>query len=82
MKIASLPDDLPSVPPVIVSDPDGEKERAVAALALTGDCIGAARIALTIEHPIRRDLWLCQFRAATIAAALIDPRAPGREEGT
>lgn len=72
MKILPLPTDLPAVLPVIGSDPDGEKERRVAALALAGDCISAARVALTIEHPIRRDLWLRQFRPATIAAAQKD----------
>lgn len=69
IKILPLPADLPGVPSPIGVDPDGIKERAAAALALAGDCVAAARVALTIAHPIRRAVWLRQFRPTTIARA-------------
>lgn len=69
MNIVPLPDSLAAVPSPVGSDPDGVKEREVAALALAGDCVAAAGVALTIEHPIRRALWLRQFRPSTLAAA-------------
>ena len=69
MELHDLPSTLPTVPAANVADPDGAIERALAALALAGDTVGAARLALTIVSPVRRAAWLQHFRPATIAAA-------------
>lgn len=69
MELHDLPSTLPTVPAANVADPDGETGRALAALALSGDTIGAARLALTIQNDYRRAAWLQHFRPATIAAA-------------
>jgi hypothetical protein len=69
MELCNLPDDLSSLPSVVlVGDPDGEIERAAFALLLC-DVIGAARLALTIQNPFRRAVWLRGFRPATLQAA-------------
>ena len=69
IELLDLPAFLPTVPAANVADPDGEIERAVAALRLHGDIIGAARLALTIRSDTRRAAWLQHFRPATLAAA-------------
>lgn len=69
METNDLPSFLVSVPPANVSDPDGDIERALAAAALQGDAVGAARLALTIQNAYRRAAWLQHFRPSTIAAA-------------
>lgn len=69
MEVYDLPSTLPTVPAAHVADPDGETERALAALALQGDTVGAARLALTIRSTTRRAAWLQHFRPTTIARA-------------
>ena len=69
MELCDLPDDLPSVPAVVLQgDPDGERERAAFAL-LPHDVVGSARLALTIQNRFRRAAWLRGFRSVTIALA-------------
>jgi hypothetical protein len=69
MELCNLPTDLPTLPAVVLQgDPDGVIERAAFALLLT-DVVGAARLALTIQNPYRRAVWLRGFRPATLDAA-------------
>lgn len=69
MRILPLPCDLPAVAAIVGTDPDGEIERAVYALAAAGDLVGACRLSYTIENRYRRAVWLRQFRQATIEVA-------------
>lgn len=69
INILPLPADLPSVAPIVGSDPDGERERAIWCALRRGDNIGAARLALSIVNPYRRAVFLKYFRPSTIAAA-------------
>ena len=78
MQLLDLPSFLAGVSSPIGSDPDGEIERQVAALALSGECIAAARLALTIGNCYRRNAWLRQFCPATMQAAR-DQRQAGAE---
>jgi hypothetical protein len=69
VELRDLPSFLPTTPAANVADPDGATERALAALALQGDTVGAARLALLIQSSTRRAAWLQHFRPATLAAA-------------
>ena len=69
MEVHDLPSFLVPVSAVNVADSDGDTERAMVALLLQGDTIGAARLALAIRRDTRRAAWLQHFRPATIAAA-------------
>lgn len=70
MQMIDLPDDLGAHLPAVAlqGDPDGEIERAIFAVLET-DVVAAARLALTIQNPCRRAVFLRNFRASTLAAA-------------
>jgi hypothetical protein len=70
MQLDTLPPNLSTLPPVVLQgDSDGDIERAAWSLLLV-DVVGAARLALTIQNPYRRAVWLKGFRQSTIAAAM------------
>ena len=71
MRLEELPDDLSTLPPIVLQgDPDGVIERAAFAL-LPHDVVGSARLVLTIQNPYRCAVWLRGFRQVTIAAARV-----------